>query len=124
MASFVLVPGFWLDASSWDEVVPLLEAAGHDVTALTLPGTQSRDADRSLVTLGHHVDAVVGAIDAAGGPVVLVGSSFAGTLVTIASEERADQVALAVYVDALPKAVTASDQPSGADVEFSWDELT
>ncbi|TXL62860.1 alpha/beta fold hydrolase [Aeromicrobium terrae] len=124
MASFVLVPGFWLDASSWDEVVPLLEAAGHDVTALTLPGTQSRDADRSQVTLSDHVEAVLGAIDAAGGPVVLVGSSFAGTLVTIASEERADQVTLAVYVDALPKAVTASDQPAGADVELTWDELT
>ena len=124
MTSFVLVPGFWLDASSWDAVVPRLEAAGHAVTALTLPGTQSRDADRSPVTLADHVEAVLGAIDGAAEPVVLVGSSFAGTLVTIASEERPEQVTLAVYVDALPKAVTASDQPAGADVDFTWDELT
>lgn len=46
-APIVLVPGFWLGAWAWDEVVDILRAAGHDVTAITLPGLESPDADRS-----------------------------------------------------------------------------
>ncbi len=40
----ILIPGFWLDGSSWDEVVPALEQAGHRTHALTLPGMESKDA--------------------------------------------------------------------------------
>ena len=43
---FILIPGFWLDGSSWDPIVPMLEGAGHRAHALTLPGMESRDADR------------------------------------------------------------------------------
>ena len=60
----ILVPGFWLDASSWEEVTPALEAAGHRPHPLTLPGMQSVDADRSGIGLRDHIDAVVAAIDA------------------------------------------------------------
>jgi pimeloyl-ACP methyl ester carboxylesterase len=47
----VLVPGFWLSAWAWDEVADALRADGHDVTAVTLPGLESADADRSSITL-------------------------------------------------------------------------
>jgi hypothetical protein len=43
----ILIPGFWLNAASWDGVVPALEAAGHRVRALTLPGLASIDDDRA-----------------------------------------------------------------------------
>ena len=43
----VLVPGFWLGAWAWDEVAAALRDDGHEVTALTLPGLESTDADRS-----------------------------------------------------------------------------
>ena len=43
----ILVPGFWLGAWAWDEVAAALRVDGHDVTALTLPGLESVDADRS-----------------------------------------------------------------------------
>ena len=46
----ILVPGFWLGAWAWDEVAEALRADGHDVTALTLPGLESADADRSSIT--------------------------------------------------------------------------
>ncbi len=55
----ILIPGFWLNAASWDGVVPALEAAGHRVRALTLPGLASIDDDRAGVGLADHVAAVV-----------------------------------------------------------------
>ena len=74
----VLVPGFWLGAWAWDEVADALRADGHDVTALTLPGLESVDADRSSITLADHVDAICEAVTAAGRPVVLAVHSGAG----------------------------------------------
>ncbi|MGH3187256.1 MAG: alpha/beta fold hydrolase [Streptosporangiaceae bacterium] len=101
----ILIPGFWLDASSWDEVVPALDQAGHRTHALTLPGMESRDADRSEVTLRDHVDAVVGVIDSldpADGKVVLVGHSGGGAVAHAAVDARPDRVARVVYVDSGP----------------------
>ena len=67
----ILVPGFWLGAWAWNEVAATLRADGHDVTALTLPGLESADADRSSITLSDHVDAIADAVEATGRPVVL-----------------------------------------------------
>jgi hypothetical protein len=50
----ILIPGFWLDASSWDGIVPPLREEGHRVRALTLPGMESKDADRCEITLRDH----------------------------------------------------------------------
>ena len=58
----ILVPGFWLGAWAWDEVASLLRADGHDVTAITLPGLESADADRSSITFEDHVNAIIDAI--------------------------------------------------------------
>src|ERR671931_631821 len=63
----ILIPGFWLDASSWGEIPAVLERAGHRVHALTLPGLESRDADRRGIRLRDHVEAVVAALDEADG---------------------------------------------------------
>jgi pimeloyl-ACP methyl ester carboxylesterase len=98
----VLVPGLWLDASSWDEVTPALEAAGHRVTAVQLPGMESRDADRAAITLDDHVAAVVAAIDAAEGPVILVGHSAGSGIASAAVDARPDRVARAIYVGGFP----------------------
>jgi hypothetical protein len=62
----ILVPGLWLDGASWERVVPTLERAGHRTHPLTLPGMESRDADRSRVTLADHV---ARAVHVAGFPV-------------------------------------------------------
>jgi pimeloyl-ACP methyl ester carboxylesterase len=98
----ILIPGFWLDGSSWGEVTPVLERAGHLVRALTLPGLESADAERGGIRLRDHVDAVVAAIDQAEGPVVLVGHSGGGAIAHAAADARADRVARVVYVDSGP----------------------
>jgi len=101
----ILIPGFWLDASSWDEVAPALRQAGHRVQALTLPGMESKDADRSEITLRDHVDAVVAVIDAtspADAKVVLVGHSGGGAIAHAAADARPGRVARVIYVDSFP----------------------
>ena len=101
-APIVLVPGFWLGAWAWDEVAAALRADGHDVTALTLPGLESADADRSKITMSDHVDAICEAIRAAGAPVVLAVHSGAGASGYGASDRVPEQIAAMVYVDSGP----------------------
>jgi pimeloyl-ACP methyl ester carboxylesterase len=101
----ILIPGLWLDGSSWEKVVPVLEQAGHRTHALTLPGMESKDADRSEFTLRDHVDAVVAVIDSldpADGKVVLVGHSAGGAVAHAAVDARPDRVARVVYVGGFP----------------------
>lgn len=98
----ILVPGFWLDASSWAEVTPPLVAAGHRVYPLTLPGLESVDAPRAGIGLRDHIDAVVAAIDTIDEPVILVGHSGGGAIIHGAIDARPDRVTRAVYVDSGP----------------------
>jgi pimeloyl-ACP methyl ester carboxylesterase len=101
----ILIPGLWLDGSSWDQVVPTLERAGHRPRALTLPGMESKEADRSGIGLRDHVDAVVATIDAAdpsAGPVVLVGHSAGGGIAHAAVDARPGRVARVIYVGGFP----------------------
>jgi pimeloyl-ACP methyl ester carboxylesterase len=100
----VLIPGFWLDGSSWEDVVPVLEEAGHRTYPLTLPGMESLDADRSEISLRNHVDAVVEVLDSfePEGELVLVGHSGGGAIAHAAVDARPDRVAHVVYVDSGP----------------------
>jgi pimeloyl-ACP methyl ester carboxylesterase len=100
----VLIPGFWLDGDSWNEVAAPLRGAGHRIHALTLPGLESRDTDRSGITFQDHVDAVTAAIDAIDAPVVLVGHSGGGAIAWAAVDARPDRVARVIYVDSGPLA--------------------
>ena len=97
----ILIPGFWLDASSWDAVVPALEGGGHRVRALTLPG-MTVGADRSGIGLRDHVDAVIAVVDSGDGPVVLVGHSGGGAIAHAVADARPDRVVRVIYVDSLP----------------------
>lgn len=98
----ILVPGFWLDASSWEEVVPALQAAGHRPIPLTLPGLESVDANRAGIGLRDHIDAVVAEVDALEGKVVLVGHSGGGAIIHGVADARPDRVARTIYVDSGP----------------------
>ena len=119
----ILVPGFWLGAWAWDEVAGLLRADDHDVTAMTLPGLESPDADRSSITLSDHVDAIVDAVEAAGEPVVLAAHSASGFSGYAASDRVPERIAAMVYVDSAP-GIPPQD-PDFPDVEkpFVWAEI-
>jgi pimeloyl-ACP methyl ester carboxylesterase len=98
----ILIPGLWLQGSSWDEVTPPLVAAGHTVHPLTLPGMESIDADRSGISLRDHIDAVVSVVDSLPEKVVLVGHSGGGAIAHGVVDARPDRIARVVYVDAGP----------------------
>jgi pimeloyl-ACP methyl ester carboxylesterase len=123
-APIVLVPGFWLGAWAWDEVAGILRAEGHEVTAVTLPGLESADADRSEVTLADHAEAIRDAVAAAGRPVVLAVHSGAGAPGYVASDCIPEQIAAMVYVDSGP--ATGAIDPEMSATEWAlpaWEEL-
>ena len=114
-APIILVPGFWLGAWAWDEVSGALRADGHDVTAVTLPGLESVDTDRSSITLTDHVDAICKAVTAAGRPVVLAVHSGAGIPGYAVTDRIPEHIAAMVYVDSGP--ATGAIDPDLTDVE-------
>src|SRR5262249_8652798 len=124
-APIVLVPGFWLGAWAWDDVVSALRADRHDVTALTLPGLESVAADGSTGTFADHVDAICDAVSATGRPAVLAVHSGAGATGYAATDRAPEQLAHMVYVDSGP--ATAPLDPGFEGVELplapTWEEL-
>ena len=84
----VLVHGAFADGSAWNKVIPLLQAKGLKVVAVQNP----------LSSLADDVAATRRAIDAQTGPVVLVGHSWAGMVITEAGDD--ERVKALVYVAA------------------------
>ncbi|AEY87633.1 secreted protein [Streptomyces hygroscopicus subsp. jinggangensis 5008] len=82
----VLVHGAFADASSYAEVIPRLIARGLDVVAPAVP-------NRSLIGDAAYVADIVRQIP---GPVVLVGHSYGGAVITVAGTE--DNVSALVYL--------------------------
>jgi len=84
----VLVHGAWADGSSWAKVIPLLEKAGLKAVAVQNP----------LTSFDDDVAATKRAIALADGPVILVGHSWGGVVITEAGADP--KVAGLVYVAA------------------------
>lgn len=84
----ILVHGAWTDGSSWSKVIPRLEAKGYHVVAVQLP----------LTSLTDDVAAVDRALKLEDGPVVLVGHSYGGVVITEAGNDP--KVTVLVYVAA------------------------
>jgi pimeloyl-ACP methyl ester carboxylesterase len=97
----VLIAGLWLDGSAWDEVAPRLEKLGHRPVPVTLPGQGDGTTD---AVLDDQVGAVLDAVDAADGPVLVVGHSAACSLAWVAADRRPDKVAATALIGGFPSA--------------------
>ena len=87
--NIVLVHGAWADGSSWSKIIPLLEAKGLHVVAVQIP----------LTSFADDVAATQRAIDLEDGPVLLVGHSYGGAVITEAGNDP--KVAGLVYISAV-----------------------
>jgi pimeloyl-ACP methyl ester carboxylesterase len=100
-ATVVLVHGAFADGSSWNKVIPLLQAKGLHVVAVQNP----------LSSLADDVTATKRVLDAEPGPVVLVGHSWGGTVITEAGNH--DKVKALVYVAAFAPSAGESTADGG-----------
>ncbi len=103
-APVVLVPGFWLGAWAWDDVVAHLHERGVTALALTMPGLEPDHPDRGSVRLEDHVAAIEAALALApqGARTVLVAHSGAAVPATVALDRHVDEVDHVVWVDTAP----------------------
>lgn len=100
--TIILVPGYWLGAWAWDEVLEHLTAAGSHAAAMTLPGLDGQDPDRAARTLDEQATAIQSAAAAAGGDVVLVAHSGANGPVSLVLDRNPQLVRRVVWVDSGP----------------------
>jgi len=108
--NIILVHGGWADGSSWSKVITILKNSGHKVVAVNMP----------LHSLGDDVATVKRAVELVGKPVILVGHSYGGAVITNAAYNNPNVTGL-VYVAAfapdegqsLSTFVSAKDFPQG-----------
>jgi pimeloyl-ACP methyl ester carboxylesterase len=100
--AIVLVHGAFADASSWAKVIPILEKDGYFVTAVQIP----------LTSLPDDVATAKRVIDAQKGPVVVVGHSYAGAVITDAAAGNSNVKSL-VYVNAFAPDATETIAEAG-----------
>lgn len=101
MSIFILIHGAWHGGWCWYKVIPRLEKKGHTVLAPDLPSHGRDKTPISAVSLQAYVDRVCQLVDAQREPVILVGHSLGGTVVTTQTAEyRPDKIRTLVYVAA------------------------
>lgn len=100
MSTYVLIHGAWHGGWCWDKVVPLLEKVGHKVEAPDLPGHGRDKTPIREVSLQAYADRVCSILDAQPQPVVLVGHSMGGLVITQAAEHRPEKINTLVYLTA------------------------
>lgn len=100
MNTYVLIHGSWHGAWCWHKVIPLLEAAGHKAIALDLPGHGRDWTPPGQVTMQSYVDSVVKVLDEQPDPVILVGHSRGGIVISQTAEARPERVKALVYLAA------------------------
>ncbi|WIV51163.1 alpha/beta fold hydrolase [Marivivens sp. LCG002] len=95
MSEIILVHGSCHGAWCWRDVIPELEALGHDVTAIDLPSHGDDTTPVETVTLDLYAEAIVKAIK---GKAVLVGHSMGGYPITAAAELAPEKVERLIYL--------------------------
>lgn len=106
--NIVLVHGAFADGTSWSKVIPLLESKGYHVVAVQNP----------LTSLADDVAATKRIIALQDGPVILVGHSWGGAVITQAGDDPkvAGLVYVAAYAPEVGQSANDASGPFGATV--------
>jgi pimeloyl-ACP methyl ester carboxylesterase len=130
--TYVLVHGAWMGAAGWDDTAGELRAAGADVVTLDLPAHGADTTPVAQATLAGYRDAVLDTISQQKLPVILVGHSMGGMVITEAAEASPGAIERLVYVAAyLPAdgdslfhlAMSDADSQIGASLQFNGDTV-
>lgn len=123
MARLILVHGAFAGAWKWGRLVEPLQAAGHTVEAMDLPGSGVDQTPLAEVTLDAYVDRVAAQLAERPEPAVLVASSMGGVVCTQTAARHPEMVAGIVYVAAFvpqdgQSLLDLTQYPEGADDEI------
>jgi pimeloyl-ACP methyl ester carboxylesterase len=99
--AIVLVHGAFADASGWSRVIPILERDGYFVTAVQIP----------LTSLSDDIATAKRVVDAQKSPVVLVGHSYGGAVITGAAAGNPNVKALVYLAAFAPEAGEPLGEP-------------
>jgi pimeloyl-ACP methyl ester carboxylesterase len=100
MSTFVLIHGAWHGAWCWRKVTSRLEKLGHRVVAPDLPGLGDDRTPVERVSLPMWTRHVCDILDAESEPVILVGHSRGGIVLSEVAEQRPDKIRALVYLTA------------------------
>jgi pimeloyl-ACP methyl ester carboxylesterase len=100
MSTFVLIHGAWHGAWCWPKVSSRLERLGHRAVAPDLPGLGADATPLERVSLQLWTAHVCGILDAEAEPVILVGHSRGGVVISEVAEQRPDKIHALVYLTA------------------------
>ena len=95
-----MIHGAWHGGWCWHKVLARLRAAGKSATAPDLPSLGRDRTPVEEITLQRWTDSVCGHLDDEAEPVILVGHSRAGAIISQAAEERPQKVCTLVYLAA------------------------
>jgi pimeloyl-ACP methyl ester carboxylesterase len=100
MSTYVLVHGAWHGSWCWEKVVPPLKQTGHQVEILDLPGHGQDKTPLGEITLAAYTKRVCETLNAQAEPVILVGHSIGGIVITQVAQERPEKIQRLVYLAA------------------------
>jgi pimeloyl-ACP methyl ester carboxylesterase len=99
MSTFVLIHGAFSGGWSWSKIVPLLEKEGHTAIAPDMPGHgKKRNTPTKEVTLQNYTDCILEILDRQAEPVILVGHSMAGMVISQTAEYSPSKIKKLIYV--------------------------
>lgn len=98
--TFILIHGSWHCAWNWHRVIPILEAQGHKVIAIDLPGMGRDKTPVEKVSMQSTVEMICKLIDRFEEKVILVGHSKNGIMISQAAEYRSHKIEKLIYLAA------------------------
>lgn len=122
--TIVLVHGAWYNASCWHKVVPFLTDAGFTVLAPDMPGYGRNGPPDPDTDLEDYVDALANAINSVPEPVMLVGHSLGGIIVSQTAERLAGKISSLTYIcafmlkDGQSRISMASEDPGSIALKY------
>lgn len=129
MSTYVLIHGSWHGSWCWQKVVPLLRQAGHNVFAPDLPAHGEDKTPFSAITPELIMRSITDILAMQHDPVILVGHSSGGMLITEAARRRPEKVKTLIYLSAFllppgvtPRVIAQEDDESLLQASLTIDE--